>query len=104
MDVKETSDERGNPVFEVSSPKTKTTYKVQKTNNGFAMFDIRVSDAKKPKELEGSWTTPEKALKHLEAYLKVKKETKLVRRDNNIKAREEQKNAKAILSDPADNL
>lgn len=100
MDVKIQEDEdKGNLRYIVSTPKANSDFVVQKSNDGFALFDVHVTGGKVPKELSGKYTSAEKGLKAVEAYIKKMKETAAVRRDNMTKRREASKNAKAVQSD-----
>ena len=92
MNVEQVYDEELDaPVWKVTSNKTKSTLTVYKANNGFALFEIKADKGLLSPRLSGSYTTPEKALKAIEHYLRVVRESTTVRRDANTKAREEQK-------------
>lgn len=95
MDVEQVYDEDlDSPVWKVKSEKVKNTFTVYKANNGFALFEIKTDKGPLAAKLMGSYTTPEKALKDIEHYLRTSKESPTVRRDANTKAREEQKKKK----------
>lgn len=99
MDVKRSEGVRGNPVFTISTPKSKAKYIVQKSNDGFSFFNVKLSVGETPSKLSGMYTTPEKAIHDVKAYIEGMRETATVRRDANTKRREESKNAKKLQSD-----
>jgi hypothetical protein len=57
------------PYLEVTSDKRAATYRVQKTQDGFALFKVAISKGALPKELTGVYTSPKLALKDIEFYL-----------------------------------
>lgn len=95
---------RGNPRYEVSSEKSKATFYVQKTNDGFALFDVSVSIGQVPQELTGRYSTPEKGVAAVQNYIRLAKETRGARRENFSKARDERKNAKEPKPDNAEHV
>lgn len=83
MDVSKVEDTgEHNPRYVVTDPKFKNSkFYVQKSNDGFKFFEIAVSVGKVASAISGRFTTPEKALKALEDWLKVQKKSKSTRRD-----------------------
>jgi|TARA_R100000084_G_scaffold108987_1_gene73399 hypothetical protein len=102
MDVKRTQSENDNPVFVITSDKLKTKYYVKKANNGFALFNIEQDKGSVAKELSGSFTTPDKAIAKIKEYLRTKKPSVAVRRDENTRIREERKKSNASAAKPND--
>lgn len=74
-----------------TTDKLNTDIIIQKANDGFIFFEIKFEKGKEPGELQGKYSSILTAKKAVESYLKDKKETKTVRRDNFSKAREERK-------------
>lgn len=101
MAVERVSNRNENPSFKIKdATKSEATYTVQKTNDGFAFFEVAIDKGSVPAILAGRFTTPDKAIKAVEDYLRTKAPTRTVKRNANTKAREKQKNAKAAV--PAD--
>lgn len=91
MDVNETVDDFGKPLFEVTSDKFKTTFRVKKEFGGYAFYTIEVSKGHIPEKLSGRYTNHERALADLQSYIRQAKPSKTVKRDANTAAREKQK-------------
>lgn len=104
MNVTSKVDDYGRPIFEVTSDKFKHKIIVKKANNGFVFFNIGVTKGSVPKQLEGSFTTPEKALKAVEDYVKNVRTSQIVERDRKTAKREAEKNAKSIQSDNSEHV
>ena len=64
---------------------------IQKSNDGFIFFEIKFTKGSPPAELSGSYSSILKAKQAVEQYVKNRKETPTVRRDNFSKARQERK-------------
>lgn len=103
VDVKRFLDEDGWVNYSVKTPKTKASYKVVKTLNGFSSYHIEVDTGKVPKDLEGSYTTPDKALKHLVGFLEARKATDFVNRDIKSKRSQEWKRQQNASKSKPDN-
>jgi len=71
--------------------KLNTDIIIQKANDGFIFFEIKFEMGQNPEELQGKYSSILKAKEAVEFYLRNKKESKTVRRDNFSKAREERK-------------
>ena len=104
MKVERKEGYRGNPLYEVSSEKSKAIFYVKKTNDGFAFFDVSVSIGQVPGELTGRYSTPEKGVEAVKNYIRVAKETRAARRENFSKARDERKNAKKQQPDNTEHV
>lgn len=81
MDVKEKVDEKGSPMIEVTTDKTKSTFTVFKGNNGFVFYEIKVSNGSVPKALQGNYTRMEHGLKAVQDYIRGMKVTSAKKRD-----------------------
>ena len=80
MDVKEHFPTDGShPYIEVTSDKRETTYTIQKTQDGYALFRVLSAKGPLPKELSGVYTSPKLALKDIEFYLTYCKKSTTVR-------------------------
>lgn len=87
-----------NPVFKITDgTKTKSTLTVQKTRDGFAFFEVLIDKGSVPAILSGRYTTPERAIKAVEHYLKNRKVSRIVERDKKAEAREKRKNAQTAV-------
>jgi hypothetical protein len=75
----------------IKTEKMKTDIVVYKEIGGYHFFKIKMETGKTPDELSGKYSSLRKGMLAVENYLKNKKETKTVRRDNFSKAREERK-------------
>ena len=71
--------------------KLNTDIIIQKSNNGFVFFEIKFTKGSPPAELSGNYTNILKAKQAVEKYVRNRKETPTVRRDNFSKARQERK-------------
>jgi|TARA_R110000868_G_scaffold398920_1_gene672370 hypothetical protein len=71
--------------------KLNTDIIIQKANDGFIFFEIKFENGLLPEDFRGKYSGIPSAKKAVENYLKDKKESKTVRRDNFTKAREERK-------------
>jgi len=99
VDVNRIESKDQNPVFKVTDDtKSKSTYTVHKTQDGFAFFEVLIDKGSVPAVLSGRFTTPDKAIKAVEDYLRKRAPSQTVKRDANTRAREKQKNAKAAVS------
>jgi len=81
MDVSRSQDDNGQVRYTVSTPKKKIKYFIQKAFNGFVFYEIVLEKGAAPKELQGSYTSPEKALDSLSKYLSKSKNSTTVERD-----------------------
>ena len=81
MNVERSYDDNGQVRYTVSTPKKKIKYFVQKAFNGFVFYEIVLEKGAAPKELQGSYTSPEKALDRLRKYLVQAKNSTTVERD-----------------------
>ena len=96
VDVKRINYNDTNPVFKIKDEtKSKSTYTVHKSNDGFPFFEVLIDKGSVPATLSGRFTTPDKAIKAVEDYLKTKRVSQNVERDNKAQAREQRKNAKS---------
>ena len=97
-DVEKVENRNQNATYKITDEtKSKSTYTVAKTNDGFAFFEVLIDKGSVPAILGGRFTTPDKAIKAVEDYLRTKAPSRTVKRDANTKAREQQKNAKAAV-------
>lgn len=85
MDVKETLDTYGKPMYTVVTPKFNTEFYVKKSVDGYATYVILNSNSTVAEQLSGKYSTIDTALSALTSYIKNAKESKTVRRDNNSK-------------------
>jgi hypothetical protein len=82
----------GYPTINYTCPeKTKSTYSIVKSKNGFSFLSIEISHGVLPKALEGQFTREAEAEKCLLNYLKNMKTTAAVERDNKTARRIAQK-------------
>ncbi len=72
----------GNPEIIVSSTKRKSKFRVVKTNDGFAHFEVKVDKGALPQVLNTRFTSLYKAADAIEEYLRTSRESSTVRRDN----------------------
>lgn len=92
VEVKESLDVLGNVQIQISDPeKSKVTYTVHKTNDGFAFYAVRMDKGVVPKELSSSYTKLEDAEKAVIRYLSKQKMSPTLRRDKNTEEREKRK-------------
>lgn len=103
VEVKRNLDEDGWITYSVKTPKTKVTYKVLKTLNGYSSYHIEADTGKVPKGLEGSYTTPDKALDFLVKFLETRKATAFVNRDIKSKRSQEWKKQQNASKSQSDN-
>ena len=78
----------------IESVKHKTDYVVGKTRSQ-SFFSIRVTKGSVPSELSGKYTTLEKAIEAVEAYVRNSKESFAVRSDRLHEERQQRKHAEA---------
>lgn len=102
-DVKRTLDDRGRMLLIVNHPKVKNAYIISKSLNGYSSYEIKGENGRTPKELQGSYTVPDIALKFLLRYLDQRKESTTVRRDKNLKDWKN-RNASTTKSDDQDQV
>lgn len=82
----------GYPTINYTCPsKSKSTYSIVKSKNGFAFLSIEISHGVLPKALHGQFTRESEAEKCLMNYLKNMKTTATVERDNKTAKRIAQK-------------
>ena len=95
-DVKRIDSKDENPIFKITDgTKTKATLTVQKSRDGFALFEVLIDKGSVPAKLSGRYTTPDRAIKAVKDYLDQRSVSRLVERDNKAAAREKRKNVKA---------
>jgi hypothetical protein len=82
----------------ISSAKSKTQFRVYKPRMNYQFFKIATFPGTTPKELEGNYSTFEKAIKAVESYLKSYRESFAVKSDRLHKERQERHAAKADSS------
>lgn len=68
---------------------------IQKCNDGFIFFEVKLTAGSPADELSGKFSSMKTAKKAVETYLRNKKESKAARRENFAKAREERKKQNA---------
>lgn len=73
------------------SDKLVTDIIIQKSQDGFIFFEVKLEAGSPPEELSGKYSSMKTAKKAVENYLRNKKESKAARRENFAKAREERK-------------
>ena len=95
IEITEELDEFGSPIVFIRDPeKVKTTYSVYKGHNGFSFFEIRLSEGRAPKELQGQYTNQKDAEKAVCRYLEKRPKSAIVRRDENAEERRKKKQKK----------
>lgn len=78
----------GYPSIRFSCPeKTKATYSIVKSKDGFMFLEIVVDSGTLPQELEGKFSREIEAEKKIITYLRNRKPTPIVRRDQNAAER-----------------
>lgn len=77
------------------SDKLVTDIIIQKSQDGFIFFEVKLEAGAAPAELSGKYSSMKTAKKAVENYLRNKKESKAARRENFAKAREERKKQNA---------
>lgn len=103
VDVVRTVNPDGRELLTVTTPKTKCDYKIQKTNDGFIFYEIKVTSGSLPKILEGNYSGPDSALEVLTKYIEQMKVTDTVRRDEYQEKRKKRNGAK-LLTDNTDGV
>ncbi len=91
IEMKEYLDTRGKVTLEFKTPKSKTTYFVYKTEDGFPFYGVKLSKGTTPKELSGRYTKLEWAKDAVLSYLNNMKKSTTVVRDENTAVREARK-------------
>jgi hypothetical protein len=84
-------DEDGYIGYTIKSDVKKAVFGVRKAQNGYSSYIVTIDRGHIPTELEGWFTTPEKALEHVTKYLERAKPSPSVKRDINTARREAQK-------------
>ena len=91
----------------VSSPKTEVDYVVTKAENGYSQYVITLTKGSAPVELQGMFTTPDKALQEIKKYLGKKRYTQAAKNRETAKRVEERKrkrNASKLQSNSTDTV
>ena len=81
VEVTELRDDFGKPLYRVKSDKFKAYFEVYKQENGYSFFGIRSSAPNMNPALEGSWTSPKDAIRHLISFIQQAKPSVSVMRD-----------------------
>jgi len=71
----------GNPEIVITSDKRKSKFRVVKTNDGFAHFEVKVDKGSLPQVLDTRYTSLYKAAEAIEEYLRTARVSPIVRRD-----------------------
>lgn len=100
--VEELRTENGAPRYKVTSPKTKATFFVQKSNDGYCFFEVTTTVGSVPGVLQGKFTDPKFATLQVQKYLDQKKVSPTVERD--IKYAKRIVNGSESKPDSQDNL
>lgn len=78
----------GYPTISYACPsKTKATYSIVKSNDGFAFLEIKTDVGSLPKELQGKYSREANAERAIVMYLRNMKPSPTVRRDENAAER-----------------
>ena len=85
MNIQEVMDENKRPMFKVTTPKANIEFEVKKVEGNTSFYKVFVSKGSVAEELAGVYTTPDKGLKALKAYINGMKTTKTVERDEKYK-------------------
>lgn len=81
MDVKRELDDRGFERITIKSPKMKSHIYIQKCEDGYSSYEVKVEKGKVPVDFTGWYTTPDFALRDVKKYLENKPKTVSVKRD-----------------------
>ena len=95
IEIKEYLDSRGKTTLEFNTPKSKVSYFVYKTEDGFPFYGVKLSKGTAPKELAGRYTKLSWAKDAVISYLTKMPKSTTVKRDENTEAREARKAATA---------
>ena len=93
MAVTRVIDQFGFPHLTVENQKNNTVYTIEKCPNGFTQYQFQVSRGKLGEALQGTFTTPDKALEALARYLRSRPKSLTKRRDDNWKENHEPKSS-----------
>ena len=92
----ESVDDNKKPVLTVTSPKHKPKYIIKKSEDGFQFFDITMKpQGQLPQALKGKFSTPESALRCINAYVLQTTTTKRKEMDDRFKERDLENAAKS---------
>lgn len=81
----------GKPRVDIHSDKYKQTFTVDKTEDGFIFYEVRVSKGSVPAQLQGKFSRMSDAVKAVEHYIKYAPVSKAVERDRKTEVRERAK-------------
>jgi len=106
MDVSKELDSDGWIKYIVTSPKMKTKLIIQKAENGFSQYEVKLTKGSAPSELCGMYTTPDIGLRAVKKYLDNKKDSVTVQRDKKYARSQKWKadNASKYVSDSKDTV
>jgi len=88
MDVSETLDEMGVPMFVVKTPKFASAFEVRKKFGRGHYYEIKRTKGDTPKALAGLYTNHERALSALSLYIIKSKDSQAVQRNKKTTRRE----------------
>lgn len=88
MDVTESLDVMGIPMYTIKSPKFAATFEVRKKFGRGHYYEIKISKGSVPKELSGLYTNQERALDALKLYTSRAKDSSAVQRNKKTQRRE----------------